>query len=498
MHVVNVLSFLLITSCLCDGRRARGNRADNDFGLKLKTHYQPKSMFRMYTHGKDLEDSCTIELFQAHTLQSCNFNSSHPLVIIIHGWSMDGMIESWVTRLAAALKSTQKEINILVSDWQTLAQQHYPIAAQNTRVVGQEIARLLTWLEDLTQFPVSKAHLIGYSLGAHIAGFAGSNLAASGRTLGRITGLDPAGPLFEGMSSTDRLSPDDARFVDAIHTFTQQHMGLSVGIKQPVAHYDFYPNGGSFQPGCHLHIQNLYAHLSQYGLMGFEQTVKCAHERAVHLFIDSLLNRDKQIMAYKCRDNTAFNKGVCLDCRKNRCNTLGYDIKKVHTSNSKRLYLKTRSLMPYKLYHFQFRIQLFTQFEKIDPSLTIKLTGTLEESKTLPITLVKELSGNKTYTFLITLDTDIGDLMLMHVAWEADPLWTSIWSKVKTIIPWGSKEDGPQITIGRIRVKSGETQQRTMFCAQTEDGVFIRPSEEKLFVRCDERREKPERVRSRG
>ncbi|XP_047007641.1 hepatic triacylglycerol lipase [Ictalurus punctatus] len=498
MHVVNVLSFLLITSCLCDGRRERGNRADNDLGLKMKTHYKSKSMFRMYTHGKDIEDACTVELFQAHTLQTCHFNSSHPLVIIIHGWSVDGMIESWVTRLADALKSTQKDINILVSDWLTLAQQHYPIAAQNTRVVGQEIAWLLMWLEDLTQCPVSKAHLIGYSLGAHIAGFAGTNLAASGRILGRITGLDPAGPLFEGMSSTDRLSPDDARFVDAIHTFTQQHLGLSVGIHQPVAHYDFYPNGGSFQPGCHLHVQNLYAHLSQYGLLGFQQTLKCAHERAVHLFIDSLLNRDKQITAYKCRDNTAFNKGVCLDCRKNRCNTLGYDIKKVRTSTSKRLYLKTRSLMPYKLYHFQIRIQLSTRFEKIDPSLTIKLTGTLEESESLPITLVKELSGNKTYIFLITLDTDIGDLRMMHVAWEADPLWTNMWSKVKTIIPWSRKEVVPQMTIGRIRVKAGETQQRTQFCARTEDGVYIQPSEEKLFVRCDERREKPEHMRSHG
>lgn len=73
---------------------------------------------------------------------------------------------------------------------------------------------------------------------------------------------------------------------------------------------------------------------------------------------------------------------------------------------------------------------------------------------------VKEVSGNKTYTFLITLDTDIGELMMMHVAWEAHPLWTNVWSKVKTMVPWGSKEDGQQITIGRIRVKAGETQQR--------------------------------------
>ncbi|XP_049327112.1 hepatic triacylglycerol lipase [Astyanax mexicanus] len=497
MAVLKLLSVLFLSAQLCAGHRGRGSRTGAEFGKRKKVTYEPQAVFRVFSPEVDMEDTCTVKLFQQQTLQSCGFNSSHPLVIITHGWSMDGLIENWVTKLATALKSSQKDINVLYTDWRTLAHQHYPIAAQNTRIVGRDLALLLMWLEDFIQVPVSKVHLIGYSLGAHISGFAGSNLAMSGKTLGRITGLDPAGPLFEGMSASDRLSPDDARFVDAIHTFTQQHMGLSVGIKQPVAHFDFYPNGGSSQPGCQLHVKNLYAHLSQYGLMGFERTVKCAHERSVHLFIDSLLNKDKQITAYKCSSNEAFNKGVCLDCRKNRCNTLGFDIKKIHTSRSKKLFLKTRSLMPYKLYHFQFRIQLFTQIERIDPSLSITLTGTQGESETLPIVLEEEISGNRSYSFLITLDRDIGDLMMLYISWEDVPLWANMWSRMKTIMPWRNKDSEPQLTVGRIRVKAGETQQKTGFCAQSEDSASIHPAEQKLFVRCDENPLRSRRVTSR-
>ncbi|KAK9542746.1 hypothetical protein VZT92_000582 [Zoarces viviparus] len=490
MTVVKILCCLLLTYHLNEGKQIKGNRAVDRVQrvvLRVKEPYVSSSVFRMFSEG---EDNCTLDPLQLHTLTSCGFNSSNPIIIITHGWSIDGMLDSWVLRLVTTLKTNLIDVNVVITDWLSLAHTHYPTAAQSTRTVGKDIAHLLQSLQVHYQYPVRKVHLIGYSLGAHISGFAGSYLEGSEK-IGRITGLDPAGPLFEGMSPTDRLSPDDAEFVDAIHTFTQKRLGLSVGIKQAVAHYDFYPNGGDFQPGCDLH--NIYDHISQYGLHGFQQTVKCAHERSVHLFIDSVLNKDKQSMAYRCSGKSAFDQGVCLDCRKNRCNTLGYNIKKVRSGTSKRLYLNTRSRMPYKLYHYQFRIQFVNQMEGIEPSLTISLTGTKEESGDVPIIVTGNISGNKTHTFLIALDRDLGDLMFLKLHWEGSALWKNMWNRVQNVIAWGGRERKPLLTVGKISVKAGDTQERTSFCAMTNDGQHVEVSKDEVFVRCKD--EAPRRNR---
>nr|ACH53600.1 hepatic lipase [Epinephelus coioides] len=483
MSVVKILCCLLLTFHLSEEKKIKGHRAvdaEQRVVLKEKKPYVISSVFKMFSEG---EDNCILDPLQLHTLTSCGFNSSNPLIIITHGWSVDGMMESWVPRMATALKANLIDVNVVITDWLSLAHQHYPKAAHATRTIGKDIAHLLQSLQAHYQYPVKKVHLIGYSLGAHISGFAGSYLEGSEK-IGRITGLDPAGPLFEGMSPTDRLSPDDAEFVDAIHTFTQERLGLSVGIKQAVAHYDFYPNGGDFQPGCDLH--NIYEHVTQYGILGLDQTVKCAHERSVHLFIDSVLNKDKQSRAYRCTDKSAFNKGVCLDCRKNRCNTLGYDIKRVRSGNSKRLYLNTRPRMPYKLFHYQFRIQFVNQTEEMEPTLTISLTGTKEESEDLPITITEKILGNKTYTFLITLDRDLGDLMFLNLQWERSDVWKNVWYKMQSIFVWGSQQSNPQLTVGRISIKAGETQERTSFCAMNDDGQHMEELADKVFVRCKE------------
>ena len=57
---------------------------------------------------------------------------------------------------------------------------NYVRAAANTRLVGRQLAKLVRSLN----VPLEKVHLIGFSLGAHVAGFAGAELG----NVSRITG----------------------------------------------------------------------------------------------------------------------------------------------------------------------------------------------------------------------------------------------------------------------------------------------------------------------
>lgn len=58
---------------------------------------------------------------------------------------------------------------------------NYVRAAANTRLVGRQLAKLIRNLE----VPQEKVHLIGFSLGAHVAGFAGAELGNVSRITGR-------------------------------------------------------------------------------------------------------------------------------------------------------------------------------------------------------------------------------------------------------------------------------------------------------------------------
>lgn len=75
--------------------------------------------------------------------------------------------------------------------------------------------------------------------------------------------------------------------------------------------------------------------------------MKCEHERAVHLFVDSLMNKDHMSFAFQCTGPDRFKKGICLSCRKNRCNNIGYNARKMRKRRNSKMYLKTRADTPF-------------------------------------------------------------------------------------------------------------------------------------------------------
>ena len=50
--------------------------------------------------------------------------------------------------------------------------------------------------------------------------------------------------------------------------------------------------------------------------------------------------------------------------------------------------------------------------------------------------------------------------MMLKFRWDGTAVWKNVWNKMQTIMPWGGGGKGPQLTVGRISVKDGETQER--------------------------------------
>ena len=85
---------------------------------------------------------------------------------------------------------------MILVDWPKGAQGppwNYPQAAGNTRLVGVQTAQLIRFLissSSGSRGSIDRFYIVGFSLGAQTAGYAGSYLRARGMRLGRITGKD--------------------------------------------------------------------------------------------------------------------------------------------------------------------------------------------------------------------------------------------------------------------------------------------------------------------
>jgi len=180
------------------------------------------------------------------TVVPAAFVATRRTVFIAHGWNSDGN-SAWLAPMKNAFLD-REDINVVVVNWGGGAQiLNYAQAASNTRTVGAYTALVMQNLISRGS-QASRLWCVGHSLGSHVCGHSGMKLP---QTLGRCTGMDPAGPLFEPQSNKQvGINQASAAFVDILHTDSR---GVSaLGTLRDVGHIDFYPQGGSGQPGCLL------------------------------------------------------------------------------------------------------------------------------------------------------------------------------------------------------------------------------------------------------
>uniref|UniRef100_A0A4W5QIL9 Lipoprotein lipase n=1 Tax=Hucho hucho TaxID=62062 RepID=A0A4W5QIL9_9TELE len=350
------------------------------------------------------EDLCYLVPGKKDTVTQCGFNISLPTFAIIHGWSVAGLFESWIHKLIAALFERVPNANVIVVDWLDRAQHHYHNSAANTKLVGEDVARLINWLE----YNLMNLHLLGYSLGAHVAGVAGN---LTNNKVNRITG---------GGHS------------------------LCIGVLK-VKHNVRHTSLITIPLLCHtLH---LFIYFIEPDL---DQIMKCAHERSVHLFIDSLVNKQQQSMAYRCNSEDAFDRGLCLSCRKNRCNNMGFGVNKIRTTKSAKMYLKTGASMPFKVFHYQMKFHVFNQqnLSLSEQPVIVSLYGTHGEKEDIQCVIpVSNVTTNTTVSFLLTTDVDLGELLRVMLQWDSDSYFSFF--------------NSHKFMVRRIRVKAGETQSKS-------------------------------------
>lgn len=79
------------------------------------------------------------------------------------------------------------DYNVIGVDWSPLVTRDYLTAIKGAYFAAKNVSSLINWLVSSRQVKLENIHLIGHSLGAHVAGLSSDTVTGNGK-IGRITG----------------------------------------------------------------------------------------------------------------------------------------------------------------------------------------------------------------------------------------------------------------------------------------------------------------------
>ncbi|TEA41710.1 hypothetical protein DBR06_SOUSAS1510116, partial [Sousa chinensis] len=381
------------------------------------------------------------------TITDSNFKTNRKTVFIIHGF-IDKGEESWLHNICKNLFKVES-VNCICVDWKSGSRTGYTQASQNIRIVGAEVAYFVDVLEVTTsglykspctllsgfssriiavcmitgkkfsfqqssfEYSPSKVHVIGHSLGAHAAGESGRR---TNGTIGRITGLDPAEPCFEGTPELVRLDPSDAQFVDVIHTDAAPIIpNLGFGMSQVVGHLDFFPNGGKEMPGCKKNALSQIVDID--GIWeGTRNFAACNHLRSYKYYADSILNPDG-FAGFPCASYSVFSANKCFPCPSEGCPQMGHYADRFPGKTKEVgqiFYLNTGDASNFARWRYKVAVTL--SGKKVRGHILVSLFGDRGNSKQYEI-FKGILQPDSTHSNEFDSDVEVGDVQKVKFIW---------------------------------------------------------------------------------
>ncbi|OQV26056.1 Inactive pancreatic lipase-related protein 1 [Hypsibius exemplaris] len=357
-----------------------------------------------------------LDPYNSASINASNFRADREgTKILIHGY-LDTENVRWMSLMEPKLL-LHGDFNVIRVDWSAGIEVNYFQAAANTRIVGAVVARLISTLHSKFGQDLSTVHIIGHSLGAHVAGYAGERMK-----IGRITGLDPAGLYFKDMPPSVRLDPSDADLVDTVVTDGRDLLQLGYGSMQPMGHYNFFPNGGQGQPGCG---KSLWSSLMTLDISGTSSdALGCSHFRAPILYADTVANPTCTFTAVQCENYEAFRRGQCFSCDNDQCQVFGLDVDvPVSLANQQRsYYFVTGSSTPFCELLYRVTIRQAYKLQSTEKGIMkIQLHGKSKSSSWIEYgSGSSEIVPGSTSTYVVSVPQSFGPVEAVHLTWEYD------------------------------------------------------------------------------
>lgn len=327
--------------------------------------------FALYT-SRNFDYPLFIDLNDPESVRSMGINPEGKIFFIAHGYLERGDMP-WMIEMGKTLMSSEPEggASVILIDWGGGSTPPYVQAVANIRLVGSMAAHVIHMLyEELEMSNLDNVHFIGHSLGAHMGGYAGYHLQRDfGLKLARITGMDPAAPLFTETEPIVRLDVTDAKYVDVIHTDANALTKGGLGIYKNIGHMDFYPNGGYDNPGCGQGLQSYINNKEKSFFVNMQEFVGCNHIRSYQYFTESVKSKCP-FVGITCDSYESLKAGKCSKCGENGMHCLRMGLhsyedyskmireQRIQENSTLSAYLMTGDKKPFCRVHYKITVKI--------------------------------------------------------------------------------------------------------------------------------------------